>query len=670
MTSLKLALSLICFGSLMPAQKADSLPAPPAQRLPAWWLEEGLVMAGSWESPSFRLRRASEESREAILEGWQHEQSEEFARKLKDLGVNFVMIPIYKGFGLAEERSAMEQAKRFTEICHGMGMKVGVYAFSGTIGYETVLLEEPNSGDWLVRDFLGRFLPYGRQYYRRWVNRSHPGVRQHLKEVVRYAIEEAKVDLIHMDNYGVGPGYEPYSVSQFRAYLNKRYSPQEFARRYGFTKVEAIEPPPLDADTAYSDPLVQDFLDYRAVTMAESYRELGEYTRSLNPEVVMEANPGGYYGHAGSRPFANRAVDHMRLLEWGGAFWDEGRRSRIEDGVLFSRFRSMKMGRQFNNAVFFYTADKVAMAESLANNLQSAGCPIWFEGGVIGSSHHIYGEKQPLPPEIPAYMRFFRSRQELYREAKEVADVGVLRTFANDAYSPPETRDRRAAFEQALYQGKVPFTLVPGNYPGDLTRFRVLVLADLALLPDSLVPPIRDYVERGGGLVITGQSGEFDENHRRRAARAFADLFDAPLAGAAVRAQKGRGRAVYIPKVVIPEEFRAVSLPHNRAELLEAVRWAAGQPLQAEVKAPETVATALYEQPSGRRVLHLVNYDEHRPAENIHVVLQAPKRLSSVTLLSPDSGAGQARPLSYKQTGREVRFTVPKLETYAVVAAE
>src|SRR5512133_1771139 len=106
MIRLTFVLSLICFASLLPAQTAGGLPAPPSRRLPAWWLDEGLVMAGSWESPSFRLRRTTDETRESILDGWRREHSDEFVRKLKDLGVNFVMIPIYKGFGLATERSA------------------------------------------------------------------------------------------------------------------------------------------------------------------------------------------------------------------------------------------------------------------------------------------------------------------------------------------------------------------------------------------------------------------------------------------------------------------------------------------------------------------------------------------------------------------------------------
>jgi hypothetical protein len=111
-------------------------------------------------------------------------------------------------------------------------------------------------------------------------------------------------------------------------------------------------------------------------------------------------------------------------------------------------------------------------------------------------------------------------------------------------------------------------------------------------------------------------------------------------------------------------------LPENRHELLDAVRWAAGGPLQVEIVAPETVTMSFYIQPSGRRLLHLVNYDESNPVSNIQVVMQQPPgaRQVSVKLLSPESDNSQI--LSKQQQGHEVRFTVPRLEVYGLLVIE
>jgi hypothetical protein len=101
--------------------------------------------------------------------------------------------------------------------------------------------------------------------------------------------------------------------------------------------------------------------------------------------------------------------------------------------------------------------------------------------------------------------------------------------------------------------------------------------------------------------------------------------------------------------------------------LLQAVRWAAGGPLQVEIKAPETVTMSLYAQPTGRRILHLVNYDEANPVRDIEVTLQLPEAKSGATisLLSPDSESGMT--LAAERNGRALRFTVPQLNLYSML---
>jgi hypothetical protein len=75
----------------------------------------------------------------------------------------------------------------------------------------------------------------------------------------------------------------------------------------------------------------------------------------------------------------------------------------------------------------------------------------------------------------------------------------------------------------------------------------------------------------------------------------------------------------------------------------------------------------LYAQPSGRRILHLVNYDEANPVRNIEVTLQLPEERAgtTVSLLSPDFEGGKA--LAGEVTGRTLRFTVPRLDLYSLL---
>ena len=661
-----------------PAEAAQtSLPEPIRQKRPEWWRSEGLVMAGDdWEPLLPRLRAGSWDrsqvhmTYEQKMAIWRREHSEEVAQRLKEMGFNFVMMPLYKGGGLKTERTSMEDAKRFAAICHRLGLRVGTYTTSGTILYESMLAEDPDAKDWFTLDHSGNYVTYGSLYFRRFANRSHPGFRNLMRELVRYAVEEVEVDLVHLDNYVMGPSYEPYSVREFRDYLRNKYSPEERFKRFGFEEVDSFIPPPAPRkpDAYNGDPLYRDFVDFRCKVMGDLFRELADYARSLNPEVVMECNPGGYKGELISS-LGIGTVDHTRLLEWGGAFWAEGHPSRLVDGMVSSRFRSMMLGRYFGNMVFAYTADRVAMAESMAYNLQCAGCPAWVTGDKIAPYLSRYNPNE-FDPHVLKLIRLFRQEQQHYRDAEVVADVGVLNTYANTAYGPKVSRERWQAVTQTLFQGKVPFDLVPDRCPGDLRRFRALVLADQELMPDPLVEAIGVYVRQGGGLVMTGRTAQFDDDNHQRNKNLLAELFPEPLADKVLHAKPGRGRAVFLPQIDIAEKFQLGMLPENSAELLKAVRWAAGEPFSVEVKAPETVTMCFYSQPGGRRLLHLVNYDQEHPVESVEITLPwtSGNGAISVRLLSAESQKAQT--LTAVHAGNAVRFTVPRLDVYGLVVIE
>ena len=186
-------------------------------------------MAGlDWESLLIRLRAGNPNfphdftGYDENLAIWEQEHSREIAGQLKEMGFNFVMIPLYKGGGSKAERKSMEDAKQFTAVCHELGLRVGCYTFSGTILYEAMLAEHPDAKNWFILDHDGKYATYGPWYFRRWVNRSHPGFQAFVRQLIRFAVVDAKIDLLHFDNYVMGPGYEEYSIQQFREYLKQQ----------------------------------------------------------------------------------------------------------------------------------------------------------------------------------------------------------------------------------------------------------------------------------------------------------------------------------------------------------------------------------------------------------------------------------------------------------------
>ncbi len=650
---------LMAVGCSRPPGKTSGAPA----RRAAWLQTEPLIIVGNWDSmPIFQRRRGGQPVDQE--QGYLNEHTEEAVRKLKDLGVTMAVIHFYKGFGLEAEKEHIEEARKLAALCKKHGLRVGVYVGS-TIAYETFLVENPGAQAWLAPRFLGRPVTYGEQLFRKRVYFMHPGYREYMKRVLRLAIEDLKADLIHFDNTSLQARPEiflhPQAVDDFRTFLKNKYPPEVLKKRLGFSDIRYVEPPEWDRPFAViSDPLFQEWADFRCHQLAAYYEEMGDYIRGLNPEVAVENNP--HSGISGRNTVWQEGVDYPRLLRPLDVVWtEEGNEAGVNsDGVLVSKIRTYKMAALLKNRIFTYTGGarngKLAMAEAMAYNRKTLG----MVGGMLAGDQ--------LPPDQRAYVKFYRANFENYADVESRADVAVLHSFASMAYSNDRPWLSAMLFEQALIQSKTPFEIIFDENLKDLSRYRVLVLPDQECLSDEQLGLIRDFVSRGGGLVITGDSALYNQWRQRRRESGLKDL-------------AGQSRAIYIEKVqpAVPKPPAATAtsqywkLPLNWEELVSAARRAAGGSLSVEVKAPLTVTAEVLEQKQKRRLLvHLVNYDAFRNPEvrNIQVSLSIPAgaAVERISLLSPDQE--QPRALACAVRNRRAEFVVPALNTYSLAVLQ
>ena len=82
-------------------------------------------------------------------------------------------------------------------------------------------------------------------------------------------------------------------------------------------------------------------------------------------------------------------------------------------------------------------------------------------------------------------------------------------------------------YYQALVEARISFEMVDDRQldPAHISRYRVLVLADVASLSDAQCQQIRDYVKAGGRIVATGETSLYDQTGKRRANFGLSDLF-------------------------------------------------------------------------------------------------------------------------------------------------
>ena len=676
--------AVFTFASCMTRQET----AAPKKRVidsrPSWLHTTPLVMVSNHDSmPIFQRRRGG--SPVGQEEQYLKEDSEEAIRKLKDIGVTLVILHFYKGFGLEAEKDHMEKARQTAALVHKYGMRVGVYVGS-TIAYETFLAEKPQAEKWFVPDFLGRPVFYDDQTFRKRVYFMHPEYREYMKRVLTIAEKEFKADLIHFDNTSMQAEpaifQHPMAIDDFRKFLQAKYSPEQLKQRFGFSEVRYMLPPRYDRPlTAINDPLFQEWTDFRCVQLTAYYAELEELLRTLNPEVAVETNP--HSGISGRNTIWEQGVDYPRLLAHMDAVWtEEGDPAGVtEDGILVSKIRTFKMASILKNTLFVANGGRggntLQLAESMAFNRQCLG----DVGGTLAG--------YDLPRDQQDYINFYRRNFDHYRDVDNIADVAVLHSYASMGYNNDRPAVSTMLFEQALIQAKVPFDLIFDDNLKNLSRYRVLVLADQECLNDEKLDLIRKFVEQGGGLVATELSTLLTEWRLRRPTFGLQDLFraEAPRIGRrgqvalqespAVRNQAGKGRVVYIsdvkPSIPKPPGARMTSqywkLPENWKELVDAVQWAAGGRLSLEVKAPLTVVAELMEPKlAGELLVHFVNYGRVKTpsVSNIEVSVRIPqgKKASKVTLMSPDGG--EERQVTFAAKDDRISFTVPRLQTYTL----
>ena len=664
-------------------------PVPKNFPEPAWW-DQGVVFVGNWEPLVFRLRHGGETPVDVVAQ-YRREHTEETVLKLKEAGVNMILTHFYKT-GLDSDREDIEEARKLGVLCRKHGLRLGAY-IGGTIFAETLLADVPEAKEWIRYDEHGDPVRYSDQTYRYRPDFNHPGYVEHMKKVIRVAIEEVKTDLIHLDNHAlIAPpwtGNTPEINRRFREFLARKYAPGLLKDRLGFSGLRAVTVPTWHgiarpaALAPVTDPLIQEWIDFRCQDFAEYYGKLAAWIRQLNPEVVVELNPHGIYGS--NRAFLN-GIDHARLLPHGSVFWsEEPNEAQVSPaGILVSKIRSYKLARSLDQTLFAYTGPQRAepklrswrllMAEAMAFNRNCLGD--------VGSPLSAYD----LPEDARRYIRFYRDHNRHYSATQAVADVALVRSFPSMAYNSLGPHLETTLMEQLLIQYKIPFAIIFDPQLGDLARYRAVILANQESLSERAIGQIREYVRGGGGLVATGHTSLYNDWRRRRADYGLADVLGIRLAPhrslpAERRGAFGQGRAAYVPAVVPAQPIpdlesqgaggfgnRFWRLPKNAVELVAAICYAAGEPLSVEFSAAPltTVMELTDKKDASERVLHWINYRLGAPVEPAAVTVAVPRdrKVTAIELLSPDRKT--AEPLPFTLEGGRVRFTLPRLEVYNV----
>ncbi len=655
------------------------------------WLREGLIFVGNWETLVARTRHGG--LAENMPELYKAEHTEDVVRRLKDVGVNMILMHYFKT-GLRVEEEERAYAAQLAGFCRKHGMRVGTY-IGGTIYYETLAQDDEDCVNWAARDEDGRpirrSLSSGLCRYKPCYNQ--PGYRVFIRRVVEMAVKELGTDLVHFDNFG--DSAEPAChcgacVRRFSEFLETSYRDAPVRlERYGFTDLSRIRPPifpkavPPENYPLVRDPSVQDWMVFSSECLTDFYREMSDLILEMNPEVVVECNPGGI------RPGNWRyycGVDLPRLVVHGDVFWtEENAEPRLEEGRLISRIRTFKAAQSLGNVLFSYALGshttrfrrfskdaRLPILEPMVLGGPTIGCVgMMWEGGEVEEI-----EKNLRSPDFA----FFLKHRSHFVDAEPVADVAVVRGFSSMAFNAVDPHRDVWLCEQALVQSAVPFTLA---FDRDLTEgcpYRVLVLAGQECISEAQVRFLEAFLRAGGGVVLTEKSGTHNAWHRLRT-EPLARVLTSRAEGVqtsedgVIRARIGRGRVAIVPAIVATTEDPSGPFdwkrPENWKDIVDAVRWAGGGRLSVEVEAPPSFIVEVRRQTEPDRLLiHLLNFDSPTPGPDVRVSVGIREftQPSGCVELSPEEPDGREVPT--QQDGDRITFSVSDVKKYRLVVLE
>jgi hypothetical protein len=104
---------------------------------------------------------------------------------------------------------------------------------------------------------------------------------------------------------------------------------------------------------------------------------------------------------------------------------------------------------------------------------------------------------------------------------------GAPLTAGDNIPTAERVTDSQNGYYQALVEARIPFEMADDRQLDAkyISRYRVLVLPDIAALSDRQCGQIRDFVKAGGRIVATGETSLYDETGKKRNNFGLSDLF-------------------------------------------------------------------------------------------------------------------------------------------------
>jgi hypothetical protein len=286
------------------------------------------------------------------------------------------------------------------------------------------------------------------------------------------------------------------------------------------------------------DPARRAYILWRQNRLFDLWRQWDAQARQINPDSCVIPNTGGgatstldmrQIGELTPTLMADRQARHGVMPPWANGKSAKEFRAALGRKPVVGVFSvGLEEAYRWKDSVQSPAEIRLWVADGIANGMRP-----WFTkfGGSIN-------DPRWLKPVEEIYT-WCHGAEHYLRNERPLARVAIVYSQqtawfdASKRGGPESGEDAALGWYQALVEARIPFEMVHDRLldPEHLAPFQTLILPNISSLSDAQCGQLRQFVDRGGGLIATSETSLRDEWGVPRKDFGLADLFGASWLG-------------------------------------------------------------------------------------------------------------------------------------------
>lgn len=413
-----------------------------------------------------------------------------------------------------------------------------------------------------------RYAPYGQETdegFEAWGVPVNPYYVRMMEGKIR-AQAETGIDGSYIDwtHIAEGTSYDKYSHQGFIKYLNEKLPKNISDKKYGTSDYNKIKLPEKSGDKFWME-----WITYRGYQVAEFHKHMRNTARKYNPYFMISGNVFGGFGFG---PVAYLAAGNMEFLAKEGyddfiysemqEYLDAAPRNNNGQKITNSPALKFLSAAAHGKPVIVYATEITPpIFPNPTEKSLSAMAQINIAEAV--ANHCIFREKRETPQGATDIYSFLADNRDHLVGAKLQSNIAILASLKQ--YLADEQSYAFCTSRILSDKGIHHNFIVEDDLKDNPGIYELLIIPNLPLMSVEHQNSLLNYVEKGGKLIILGESGIKDQyNFKNDNIPLLQPLQVKTFPKEKTIKSFGQGEVLYLPLTIPDHKF--ITLPEMRKD--------------------------------------------------------------------------------------------------------